>query len=69
MQAESRMIPLSQWNKFHPWPSVPALRWIRFHGESNGFNRCVLKVGKRVLVDEAKFFQWMQEQNQAGRLS
>lgn len=63
---ESRLIPLTRWNDYHPFPTIPALRWMRFNGHKNGFNRCTLKVGKRVLIDEAKFFDWLREFGQEG---
>jgi hypothetical protein len=62
----TRLIPLTRWNDYHPFPTVPALRWMRFNGDKTGFNRCTLKVGKRVLIDEAKFFNWLREFGQEG---
>lgn len=61
---QTRLIPLSKWHQYHPFPSVPALRWMRFNGDKTGFNRCILKLGKRLLIDEAKFFQWVREYGQ-----
>ena len=58
----SRLIPLAKWDTYHPFPTVPALRWMRFNGDKTGFNNCILKVGKRVLIDETKFFQWVHTQ-------
>ena len=63
---QTRLIPLTRWNNYHPFPTTAALRWMRFNGEKNGFNSCTLKVGKRVLIDEAKFFKWMREYGQEG---
>jgi hypothetical protein len=62
---QGRLIPLAKWDIYHPFPTVPALRWMRFNGDKNGFNGCILKVGKRVLIDEAKFFQWVRNNGQA----
>lgn len=63
----TRFIPLSRFDQYHPWPSVQALRWMRFHGKKNGFNQCVLKVGKRILIDEVKFFEWLAIRNAEGK--
>ena len=49
--------------------SLPALRWILFHRESNGLAECraVLKLGKRrLLIDVEKFNEWLQRQNGNG---
>ena len=59
-----RLIPVSKWPEFHPWPSVSALRWIIFHGAKNGFESCVRRIGRRVLIDEEAFFAWVEERDQ-----
>jgi hypothetical protein len=57
-----RLIPLAQFNKYHPDPSPAALRWLRYRNP-NDFNRCVVKRGHRVLIDEAEYFRWLAECN------
>jgi len=54
--SEKRLIPLSDWNKFHPWPPLGGLRHLRFFCETNGFDNVFKKVGRRVLIDEKEFF-------------
>jgi len=55
-QPQTRIIPLSQWNEFHVWPTVPSMRRIiRIYGNLNG---AIFRVGKRILVDEKLFFEW-----------
>ena len=56
-----RLIPASKWDKFHPWPSIPGLRHLIFNAESNGFETCVRRIGRRVLIDEAAFFLWVDD--------
>jgi len=55
----TRYIPVPEWNKFHIWPKDSGLRHLIFNKEKNGFNKVVKKVGKRVLIDEAAFFEWV----------
>ncbi|MBF8274062.1 MAG: hypothetical protein HW380_3167 [Magnetococcales bacterium] len=62
----TRLIPLTQWPNFHPWPPVGGLRHLVFHENSNGFNAVVKRVGRRVLLDEKAFFTWMEVQNAGG---
>lgn len=52
----SRLIPLTDWNQHHPWPTIGGLRHLMFHRKSNGFARAFVKCGRRVLIDEAEFF-------------
>ncbi len=59
-----RIIPLTEWPKYHPWPPIGGLRHLVFFAESNGFNAVVRRIGRRVLLDEAAFFEWVEEQNQ-----
>jgi len=58
------LIPLSHWNRFHNWPPQGGLRHLVFHAQTNGFNKVIKRVGRRILIDEAAFFAWVDEQNQ-----
>ncbi len=56
---QNRLIPLVQWTKHHDWPSISALRGYAFMRHKNGFEKVVSKVGKRLVIDEQKFFDWV----------
>ena len=60
---DSRLIPVTDWNKFHNWPPVGGLRHLIFNAESNGFSPAIKRVGRRVLIDEARFFEIVEIQN------
>ena len=61
IQLRSRLIPVSDWPKHHPWPPIGGLRHLVFHAEHNGIGKALRRVGRRVLIDEAAFFQWVEE--------
>ena len=61
--AKTRILPVTKWP--HPWPSQNGLRHLIFNAESNGFARCVRRIGRRVLIDEAEFFKWVRDRNEA----
>ena len=61
----TRYIAATQWNKYHAWPPIGGLRHLIFHAKSNGFNRVIKRVGRRILIDEQAFFAWVDEQNTA----
>ena len=63
--AQTRLIPLTKWPDYHPWPPVGGLRHLVFHAESNGFNAVVRRAGRRVLIDEAAFFNWLSSQGRS----
>lgn len=61
--AERRLIPVTQWNQYHAFPPQGGLRWLIFHEKTNGFGACIRRIGRRVLIDEAAFFEWVDSQN------
>ncbi|MBI5093853.1 MAG: hypothetical protein HZB26_15620 [Candidatus Hydrogenedentes bacterium] len=65
--SQDRLIPLSKWPEFHPYPSVPGLRWLVFNRDSNGFASVIRKVGKRILISESDFFRWIEAQNESAK--
>lgn len=60
--SNTRYIPVPNWEKHHDWPRIGGLRHLIFNKHSNGFDKVVIKVGKRVLIDEAAFFNWVASQ-------
>jgi hypothetical protein len=47
----------------HPAFTQGSLRWLLFNRVSNGLERSVVKIGRRVLIDTDAFFAWINEQN------
>lgn len=58
----NKLIPVPHWNRHHDWPPQGGLRHLIFHENENGFHKCVKRVGRRVLIDEQAFFEWVSEQ-------
>lgn len=61
----SRLIPASTWADHHLWPPIGGLRHLIFFAETNGFNKVIRRIGRRVLIDEAAFFEWANTQRAA----
>lgn len=59
----NRLIPVTQWNDHHAWPPIGGLRHLIFHADKNGFDTVIRRCGRRVLIDEQAFFQWVEQQN------
>ncbi len=61
----TRYIPVSKFDEYHPWPSPRAIR-NRIHAAQRGtdpaFLNCIKWVGGRVLVDEQAFIAWLEGQ-------
>jgi hypothetical protein len=52
-------------------PAFPqgGLRSIIFNEHKNGLAKsgAIARMGRKILIDESKFFAWIQEQNQGGK--
>ena len=62
----SRLIPSADWPKYHPWPPIGGLRHLIFHAKTNGFDKVIKRVGRRVLIDEKKFFEFVETKSKSG---
>ena len=60
-----KLIPLTDWNKYHGWPPLGGLRHLVFHEHKNGFSSVIRRVGRRVLISEPDFFDWVEKQNRS----
>lgn len=60
----TRYIPVPNWEKHHDWPKIGGLRNLIFNGKTNGFDQfnVIKRVGRRVLINEAAFFEWVANQ-------
>ena len=56
---QRRLLTVAQWNDHHSWPSPAGLRHLIFYASQNGFESVIRRAGRRVLIDEAAFFAWM----------
>jgi hypothetical protein len=60
------LIPLTKWPEHHAYPNIAGLRYLVFNARANGFDSCIKRIGKRILIDEAAYFAWVDAQNQRG---
>lgn len=65
MENQNRLIALADWPRFHAWPPVGGLRHLRFNQSAKGFSGAFVKIGRRVLVDEQKFFECIEKNQEA----
>lgn len=62
-EIKTRLIALADWPKHHPWPPLGGLRHLVFYAKTNGFDQVIRRASGRVLIDEAAFFQWVEQNN------
>lgn len=47
----------------YSWPPLGGLRHLIFYGDSNGFNKVIRRIGRRVLISEDEFVKWVEKNN------
>lgn len=57
-ETKTRLIPVTKWNDYHIYPPIGGLRHLIFYEKTNGFDHCIVRIGRRVLIDEDKYFEW-----------
>ena len=62
MTQNRRLIPLTAWPDIHSYPPLGQLRALVFNSKTNGFERCIRRIGKRILIDESQYFNWVDSQ-------
>ena len=67
-----KMPTLSTVNQFtekHPAFNLGGLRALIFNEHANGLAKsgAIVRIGRKVLIDETRFFAWVESQNKAWR--
>lgn len=59
---------VQQFTKKHPAFTIGGLRSLIFNENSNGLAKsgAIVRIGRKVLIDQAKFFAWVESQNSKG---
>ena len=65
METHSQFLTVPNTAKKYPAFTEGSLRWLLFNREHNGFDRCVVRVGRRVLIDETELVAWLRDQREA----
>jgi len=47
----------------HPAFTQGGIRALIFNAEKNGFHKCLRRCGRKILIDEKAFFEWLETQN------
>jgi len=47
---------------YYPAFKVSTIRTLIFNEETNGFKRCLRRIGRKILIDLDKFEEWVDEQ-------
>lgn len=60
---------VNQFTEEHKAFTKGGIRALIFNENNNGLAKAgaVVRIGRKVLIDEAKFFAWVESQNQGGK--
>ncbi|MET0087662.1 MAG: hypothetical protein ABW082_14255 [Sedimenticola sp.] len=47
----------------HPTFKESTIRWLIFNEKLNGFTYAIVRIGRRIYIDEEKFFEWVDDQS------
>ena len=60
------LLTVTQFVNKHQFATHGGLRHLIFNASSNGFEKVIKRMGRRVLLEEKAFFEWIEENNQKG---
>lgn len=59
------LLTVRQFVQRHPAFTQGGLRYLIFNAHCNGMSVCLRRIGRRVLIDEAAFFAWVEKANRS----
>lgn len=67
VQAAWTYLTVNQFIEKHPAFTTGGLRALIFNENTNGLSNsgAIVRIGRKVLIDEIKFFAWVESQNKA----
>ena len=60
-----KYLTVKQMAEKHPAFSEASLRYHIFHEKENGLEKAITRVGRKILIDESLFFEWLESQGSA----
>jgi hypothetical protein len=58
--AVSDFLTIKQFTEKHKSFSASALRFYIYKRRENGFNKVVVRIGRKILIDEKAFLKWIE---------
>ena len=59
---KTRLVTCKAFLQDRDWPTPSSLRYYIFFNKYNFADRCVKRIGRKVLIDVEAFENWLQEQ-------
>lgn len=59
----TQLLTVNQFVEKHQFATFGGLRHLIFYADTNGFSKVIKRIGRRILLDESAFFEWIEENN------
>jgi len=56
-------VTIRQLTTSNPAFTEGGIRALIFRADNNGFNRCIRRIGRKILISKSAFSQWIEAQN------
>ncbi len=56
-------VTIRQLTTSNPAFTEGGIRALIFRAEANGFNRCIRRIGRKILISKSAFSRWIEDQN------
>ncbi len=56
-------VTIRQLTTSNPAFTEGGIRALIFRADSNGFNRCIRRIGRKILISKSAFYHWIEAQN------
>lgn len=53
----NQMLTIKQFAEKNPWPNETTMRNLFYKRRENGLEQAFVRIGRRIIVDEGKFFE------------
>lgn len=60
-----RFATVNQTSQIYPAFTVSSLRYLIFNRKTNGFDKCICRVGRKIVIDVDLFEAWIDEKQGA----
>ncbi len=57
------LVTIRQLTTTNPAFTEGGIRALIFRAESNGFHRCIRRIGRKILISKSAFSEWIEAQN------
>lgn len=63
------LLSIRQFCEQNPAFTEGGIRHLIFHKDENDFDQCMLRVGRKILINVSAFFRWLDEKNGGNKLN